>query len=364
MIKPNSLYGLLIVLLTLVTGNSIAETTSDQPVLYVAGWDVYADPEHPDKTIGFRSFEKQSGYTIKYTPLSNLDEIIDYVETETNLDVLIISNEGIKTLYKMNLVQQVDLQKTPHYQDLHHSLQYNQWSQFNGSVYAVPWAWGPTGLLFDTEEVKEPASWNILWDPEFKGKVSLWNDVSMIWITALSLGYKNVYNLTHSQLSEVKNKLLQLNNQVNNYYSGEKEEMKLLISGDTLIANSWFDPSSRLKKHNRKFRMIIPKEGAVGMFDSYMLSHNCKEKEISLNFINHQISPEVQLQLSKITGLAPSNIETLALMSQNEIKALHLDDQSYFQKMLLWDVMPRKHLYDKIMRDIQTDHEKQKTRPH
>ena len=352
MVKTRKIHVLLIILLTLVTGNVIAETASNHPVLHVAGWDAYADPENRNKTIGYKSFEKQFGYTIEFTPLSNLDEIIQYAETNEAVDILIISNEGIEILFKMNLVHDLDLEKIPYYQDLHHSLRYSEWSQFNSAVYAVPWAWGPTGLLYNSEAMSEPASWNIFWDPKYKGKVSLWDDVSIIWITALILGYTNVYNLTHKQLNEFQEKLLLLNGQINTYYKGEQEEMDLLDSGNVLITNSWFDPSSRLAKHNKKFKMVIPKEGAVGMFDSYMLSKNNKLNEISHSFINHQISPKVQLKMSRITGLSPSNIETLALMSQGEIRALHLDDQSYFRKMLLWDVMPRKHLYEKIMTEI------------
>ena len=330
----------------------IAESAPVQAIIRVAGWDVYADPDNRNKTIGFESFEKQTGYTIEFTPLSNLDDIIRYAETSRECDVLITSNEGIEVLQKMNLVQKLDLTAIPNYQDLHHQLKYTRWSQFDGSIYAVPWAWGPTGLLYDSDAMPEPDSWNVLWDAEYKGKVSLWDDISMIWVAALALGYTNVYNLTTDQLDEVREKLLQLNGQVHSYYSGEQEEMKLLVSGEVLITNSWFDPSARLAKHGKHFKMVIPKEGAVGMFDSYMISDNCKSKEISYKYINHQISPEVQLKMSRITGLAPSNIETLALMSQEEIRALHLDSQNYFGKMLLWDVMPRKHLYEQLLQDV------------
>jgi len=351
----------LFILLASGMGNCFAETTAEQAVLRVAGWDVYADPEHRNKTIGYESFEQQFGYKIEFTPLTHLDEIIHYAESHQDIDVLIISNEGIEILHKMNLVKNLDLEKIPFYQELHPSLRYSKWSQFDGQIYAVPWAWGPTGLLYDSNSMPMPDSWNIFWDAKYKGKVSLWNDVSMIWTTALALGYKNVYNLTQEQLDEVKKKLLQLNGQVYSYYDGEQQEMKLLASGNVLLANSWFNPSSRLAKHNRQFKMVIPKEGAVGMFDSYMISNHCRLNEIAHSFINHQISPQVQKQMSHITGLAPSNIETLALLSQAEIKALHLDDQNYFRKMLLWDVMPRKHLYDKIMVEIQEDMKNRKT---
>ena len=142
------------------------------------------------------------------------------------------------------------------------------------------------------------------------------------------------------------------------YYKGGGDELELAKKGKLVAFNSWYDPSARLRSEGKNFQMIIPREGAVGMFDSYMLSNNCKSDEIAHQYMNHQISPEVQKQMSSITGLAPSNIETLALMSQDEIKALHLDDQNYFRKMLLWDVMPRKHLYEKLLQEIHQDHKK------
>lgn len=349
MIRPQLIYCYTIILFSLITGNVVAQ---EHKILHVAGWDAYADPEQRNKTIGYESFEKKTGYRIEFTPLSNLDEIIHHAESNQHVDVLIISNEGIEILKKMNLVQALDLNNIPYYQDLHPGLRYNRWSQFDGKVYAVPWAWGPTGLLYNSEQVEEPDSWNILWDKKYKGKVSLWDDVSMIWITALSLGYKNVYNLTQTQLDAVKKKLLLLNDQVNTYYKGEQEEINLLASGKVLITNSWFDPSARLARHNKKFKMVIPKEGAVGMFDSYMLARGNKLLQASHEFITHQISPEVQLEMSRLTGLSPSNIETLELMTQDEIYALHLDDQNYFGKMILWSSMPRKHLYEKLINEV------------
>ena len=42
-------------------------------------------------------------------------------------------------------------------------------------------------------------------------------------------------------------------------------------------------------------------------------------------------------------------------MTKDEIKALHLDDQNYFKKMILWDDMPRKHLYDALLKEVRND---------
>ena len=42
----------------------------------------------------------------------------------------------------------------------------------DGKVYAIPYAFDSIGLIYDTDKVKPaPTSWNVLWDPKYKGKV-------------------------------------------------------------------------------------------------------------------------------------------------------------------------------------------------
>ncbi|MBT3196926.1 MAG: extracellular solute-binding protein, partial [Gammaproteobacteria bacterium] len=149
-------------------------------LLRVAGWGGYADPDRADKTIGYQSFEKRFNVTIAFTPLNNLDDIVSVAESELHYDVYIVSNEGIRLLYDMGLVSPINLDLLPHYQDLHHNLKYSEWAQFDSKLYAIPWAWGPTGLIYDEEAVVNPNSWNLLWDPQYRDKVALWDDPSMI----------------------------------------------------------------------------------------------------------------------------------------------------------------------------------------
>ena len=352
----SNIKNLLVLLVTVLIVFSTSLSAEQPRVLRIAGWDVYADPNNPNKTIGFKEFEKKTNSKIIFKPLSNLDDIISVAESDEQYDIFIISNEGIRILHDMDLIQSLDLNTLPNYQNLHHNLKYSEWSQFNSKIYAIPWAWGPTGLMYNKDIIKSPKSWNTLWNPKYKGKVAMWDDISMIWTTALSLGYKNVYSLTKKQLSEVKKKLLSFNKLSATYYKGGGDEVELAQKGKIIAFNSWYDPSARLKKFGKNFAMFIPKEGAVGMFDSYLISKNTKALKLAHQYRDHQISPDIQKLMVNITGLAPANIETLALLKENEIKALHLDDPDYFNRMLLWDHMPRKNLYEKVLEQVRKDY--------
>jgi len=324
-------------------------------VLRIVGWDAYADPISKNKTIGYEEFEKKYRVTIEFTPLSNLDDIIAAAESNTHYDVIIISNEGVHILTQMGLTIPLELKRLSNFQDLYPSLKSSKWIKLNHHITAIPWAWGPTGLLYNKKTVSEPDSWKILWDEKYQGKISLWNDVSMIWTTALSLGYKNIYNLTQQQLLAVKNKLFELNNQVYAYYNGGEQAEEFIEQGHVSVINSWYDPSSRLRKKNHEFKMIIPKEGAVGMFDSYLIHPNSKNKNIAYNYINFQISPPIQKEMFRITGLVPANKKTKKTLTEEEIKSLPVNEEAYYKKMILWDVMPRKHLYDDVLNEVKND---------
>ena len=339
-------------------------TNDSKKVLHIVGWDVYSDPINKNKTIGYKEFEKKHNIKIEFTPLSHLDDIINASESNTKYDVIIISNEGIHILAEMGLTTPLNLKKIPNYQDLLPSLKINKWVKQENHILAAPWAWGPTGLLYDSKTVPSPDSWNILWDKKYQGKISLWNDVSMIWTTALSLGYKNIYNLTRKQLNNVKSKLFELNNQVYGYYSGGEQAEEYIRQGNVTILNSWYDPSYRLRKQGHQFKMVIPKEGAVGMFDSYLISSNSKQKELAHKYINFQISPIVQKEMFLVTGLVPANKNTKTILNKEEQNSLPKNEEAYFKKMILWNVMPRKHLYDEVLEEVEKDLEKKSTASH
>ena len=360
---PNILTGIFILMLSSICMANDASQVQpgaqiNNPVLRVVGWDVYADPRSKNKTIGYKEFEKKYGVTIEFTPLSNLDDIITATESNLNYDVIIISNEGIQILAQMGLTIPLELNKLPNFQDLYPSLKSNKWIKHNDHITAIPWAWGPTGLLFDTKTVAEPNSWNILWDEKYQGKVALWNDVSMIWTTALTLGYKNIYNLTKQQLTKVKQKLFKLNNQVYNYYDGGNQAEEYINQGSVRILNSWYDPSARLRKKGHQLKMIIPKEGAVGMFDSYLISSSSKNNKLAHQYINFQINPNTQKKMFNVTGLVPANSKTKNLLNKEEINFLPTNEENYFKKMILWDVMPRKHLYENVLKEVKEDLQK------
>lgn len=323
--------------------------------LKIIGWDTYTDPERADKTIGYKAFEEQFGVEIVFTPRSSLDSIINEIESGNQYDLVIISNEGINILRQMQLIRPLDTSKLSNFQDLYPQFQNNKWIKSNSHLYAIPMAWGPMGLLYNTDIIPEPDSWNILWDPKYKDHISVRNDISMIWLTALSLGYKNIYNLTRGQLKNVEEKLLRLNKQVYDLYNDRTHKINNIHNGNAQLLNSWLNPTQELRKHNHNYKMVTPGEQTIGKFDSYLITKSTANNNLAYQYINFQISASSQKKMTRSTGLSPANHLTTNLLTKQEIEALHLNDKNYFNQMLLLELMPRKDLYDQLVNIVRED---------
>ena len=72
------------------------------------------------------------------------------------------------------LVAEIDTSKLTNWDKVPE--EYQVLGQIDGKQYFVPWDWGFSSILYNTEEVPEVTSWDALLDPAYEGHVSMWND--------------------------------------------------------------------------------------------------------------------------------------------------------------------------------------------
>src|SRR5262249_3288520 len=140
----------------------------------------------------------------------------------------------------------------------------------NGQTYGVPFVWGPNPLLYDTTAFKQaPDSWSVLWDPKLKSKVSLWDELSSIYMAAQVLGYDKpnadqLYNLTEDQLEAVKKKLIELKPNVRKYWQTGGDLTNLFQNHEVVVAMGWPLMTNQLHKLNFPIAETIPRENTTG----------------------------------------------------------------------------------------------------
>jgi spermidine/putrescine-binding protein len=337
-------------LIALLTGCHKAE-----PTLSLLVWEGYADPSF------IKPFEQKCHCKVSAAYMGSSDELIAKLRggSAGNYDVISPSCDVATTIASAGLAMPLDLSRIPSYQSLMPALTSLPLVKSDGKTYGVPYQWGPNPLLYDTTAFKTaPDSWNVLWDPALRGKVSVWDDLSTVYMAAQVLGYDKpdpnaIYNLTDDQLSKVKAKLLELKPNIRKMWSTGGELTSLFEAHEITIAMGWPLMTNQLRAHKFPIGETIPKENTTGWIDHLMITSGSQQPELAYQLLEYLSQAPVQKQISAVTGYLPANPSVAALISPEERHNLHLDDLEAYQKRIyFWQNVPRRDKYNQIWNEV------------
>src|SRR4029077_16265752 len=210
------------------------------------------------------------------------------------------SSDVATSIASAGLAEPLDLSQIPGYTQLSAQLTSLPLVRVNAQVYGVPFMWGPDPLVYDTTVfVQPPDSWNVLWDPKYRGKISVWDDLSTVYMAAQVLGYdkpdpSRLYNLSDEQLEAVKKKLLELKPNIRKMWSTGGELTNLFQNHEVVAAMGWPLMTNQLRKINFPVGETIPRENTTGWIDHLMITAGSENKELPGKFLDLIIEPTTQ----------------------------------------------------------------------
>ncbi len=341
------------VLLTLIVFAS--SCTKKTPTLNLLVWEGYADPAF------VRTFEEQHHCKVSASYMGSSDELVAKLRggSAGNYDVISPSSDVATSIASAGLAAPLDLSKIPSYAQLSAQLTSLPLVRLKGQVYGVPFMWGPDPLIYDTTVFAQPPeSWNVLWDPKFRGRISVWDDLSTIYMAGQVLGYdrpdpSQLYNLTDEQLEAVKKKLLDLKPSIRKMWSTGGELTNLFQNHEVVAAMGWPLMTNQLRKINFPVGETIPKENTTGWIDHLMITAGSENKDLAYEFLEYMIEAQTQKKVTEVTGYTPANPQAAQFMTPQEVKNLHLDDVDNYQKRLyFWQNVPRRAKYNEIWNEV------------
>lgn len=212
--------------------------------------------------------------------------------------------------------------------------------------------WGPDPLLYDTTVFsKPPESWAALWDPKLRGKISMWDDISTIYLAAQVLGYDRpdpaaLYNFSDEQLQKTKQKLIELKPNIRKYWSTGGELTNLFQNHEVVAAVGWPLMTNQLRKLRFPIGETIPKENTTGWINHLMITAASEHNDLAHEFLAYLVEARTQKGVTEVTGYAPANPRAAQFMSEEEKKNLHLDDvDNYMAQIYFWQHVPRRDKY-------------------
>ena len=334
---------------------SLVSCQKKEKSLNLLVWEGYADPSF------IRGFEEKCGCKVSASYMGSSDELVAKLRGggSGTYDVISPSSDVATMIVNSGLAAPVDLTKVSSYSQLSPQLRELPLVKAEGKVYGVPFTWGPNPLLYDSTVFPQPPqSWAILWDRKYRGKVSVWDDLSTPYIAAQLLGYDKpdpagIYNLNDQQLAEVKKKLLELKPNVRKLWTTGGELTNLFQNHEVVLAMGWPLMTNQLRKVNFPIGETIPKENTTGWIDHLMITSGSANKDLAHEFLDYMTSAKTQKAVTDVTGYAPANPGSSQFMTEEEKKSLHLDDVDAYQKRIIfWQNVPRRAKYNEMWNEV------------
>lgn len=237
------------------------------------------------------------------------------------------------------LILPLHLDNIPNFKNITPSIRKAQYLQHDGEIYAVPIAHGPYGLTYNTHRVKTaPDSWNILWNPKYKGKYVIAESEYMrnCMITALALGYPRHTIHKYDKLNNpiFREKLAQLANNAHSFWVGVDKVDDLL--GHSL-GTSWGFALSGLKDKGEIWKFANPHEGTIYWVDNFAITWAVKDKPIlrtiAEEWCNFVLSPDYQVEVvMRRLSSYPVTTNIRERVTKDEIIQFRLDAPAEYQK--------------------------------
>ena len=319
--------------------------------LSVLAWPGYAENGSTDPAVDWITpFEEATGCKTTVQVFGTSDEAFSLFTTNPEkFDVISASGDASLRLVRAGFVEPVNVDLVPSYADVFPALKDKPYNTVDGVHYGVPHGRGSNLLMWRTDEVDPaPTTWAEMFDPSssFAGKVSVYDapiyiaDAAVLLMsTKPELGIKNPYALDDTQFQAAVDLLKQQKPMISQYWVDYTKQMDAFRNGDATVGTTWQVITNLLQGEDPAVPVdvIKPKEGATGWSDTWMINSKTKHRNCAYKFIDHIVSPEVNIQVAEWFGEAPGNSKACALATTPEhCDIFHANDDEFWKDVWYW----------------------------
>lgn len=263
-------------------------------------------------------FEKRTGIDVQYETYDTNEMMYQKVKSgSTNYDLIFPSDYMVEKMKKENLLQKIDFKNIPNIKYIDKSFLSPVYDK--DSAYSVPYMWGTFGILYNKKMVHEKVdSWDILWNPKYKGNIMMFDSVrDTMGIALKKLGYSmnttNPKEIEEAMKELMKQKdlvLAYVNDEGKDRLLGEEAAMGIIYSGDAVT----------LMEQNPNLAYAIPKEGTNKWVDAMAIPKTAQNKKEAEMFINFLLDPEIAKINAEYIGYSIPNTGALELLDPEVTK--------------------------------------------
>jgi spermidine/putrescine transport system substrate-binding protein len=324
-----------------------AATAKAGPVkgdLTISNWPGYIDPGEDGEEGTIAEFEKETGVSVKY-----IEDVNDNEEFEGKLrpqleqgdsggrSIFVVTDWMAKQMYDEGFVQKINPDDLPTvFENMVSNLRDPSFDP--GRKFSIPWQSGMTGIWVDKSKAPEIKSINDLFDPKYKGKVTMLSEMRDTVALVMKAEGVDPAEATNEEWLAAIEKIDAAadSGQIRRFTGNEYNED--LNAGNVVASIGWSGDASIVNNENAEW--VMPAEGCILWSDNMVIPVGAPNTAAALGWMEFVYQPEVAVKLAEyITYVSP--VEGLRELAKPEAaKNLLIFPTPEFQKNCSTQVSP------------------------
>lgn len=304
--------------------------------LRILNWSDYIDP------AVLEQFTKETGVRVIYDTFDQMETVeTRLLAGRTGYDLIVVTASFLPRHIPLNLYTELDRSRIANLQHMWPEITQRLARYDPGNRHAVNYMWGTTGIGYNVAKVRERLgadapvdSWSILFDPAKLAKladcgVHVLDATEEMFPAALRYLGLDPDSKSEAELNRAAELLRSIRPHIQKFHSSEY--INALANGDICFAVGYsgdiLQARKRAKEANNGVQIayVIPREGALMWFDSFVIPRDAANPEAAYRFIDFINRPEIAARNSNFVQYASSN-----LAAQRHLDAEVLNDPGIY----------------------------------
>jgi spermidine/putrescine-binding protein len=298
-------------------------------------WSGYEDPNfHP-------GFAEEHGASPTFTFFGDEEEAFQKLRAGFRADIAHPCSQSVVKWREAGLIEPIDPARIENWDRLNPALRDLPGFLIEGRHYLVPFDWGYTALMVNTEQVspEQAASLRIFADPAFAGRVSLPENVDDAYALAfLATGVTDWAVATDAQFEAASAFLREAAPNVRAFWVDGASLAQLMASGEVAAAWGWNETAFQLAREGHPVALKRETaEGASTWVCGFVdLAGGQAGDELVYDYFNAALEDRVARYLVETWAYGHSNQAAMRSMDQTLIAQMGYDDVAGFKERTLF----------------------------
>jgi spermidine/putrescine-binding protein len=180
--------------------------------------------------------------------------------------------------------------------------------------WAMPYMWNGTGVVFERSVAPAPARWADLWEPRFKGRITMLDDPEdMLGACLKKLGL-SFSETRDSELRRAGAEAIAQKPLLRAYLNAEVRDQ--LVAGDVLAAQLWSTTAQQAIDAAPNLSFVYPSEGFPLYCDCAVVLKESGRTRLAHDFLNYLLRPEVSAAIVEATRTATANLAAQTILPE------------------------------------------------